>query len=167
MPSNLNSIGPAYVVFNEDGTVRGLYDPKTDSTVAVADYEGVGEGAFSTNLTEAGVEGTKDVIKVFTAFTIGTNFGSGASFPPRVAVSQLNRKSITFRNPVHNTASVQFGYRDSDNIQNANNQFVSPITLAPGEEAVSYWDRNQWWCKQTTASPSVAVEIEVEEVFAL
>jgi len=89
---------------------------------------------------------------------------SSAATGQRLACAEKNRKRIVFKNPASNTVSIQIGQTQNDNI-NRNGSYTTSYTIAPGEELVCWYDQNQWYARQASATAvanqSLIVESEV------
>lgn len=147
-------MGNVKAVVNDQGVVTGLVGPDGK---AIA----IGGGEQPSENTPA-ARAVKTIAAVTQTQLITSN--SSAATGQRLACAEKNRKRIVFKNPASNTVSIQIGQTQNDNI-NRNGSYTTSYTIAPGEELVCWYDQNQWYARQASATAvsnqSLTVESEV------
>ncbi len=150
--SHLSKIVTASV--DSSGGMTGLVGP--DGKVIA-----IGGGEQPSENTPA-ARAVKTIAAVTQTQLITSN--SSAATGQRLACAEKNRKRIVFKNPASNTVSIQIGQTQNDNI-NRNGSYTTSYTIAPGEELVCWYDQNQWYARQASATAvanqSLIVESEV------
>jgi hypothetical protein len=94
--------------------------------------------------------------------------GNAAGSPARVAYANSRRSKITITNPSDNEQDLQIGMNYADNITNPNSSFTNAVVIEPGEQETRFYDSNQWWVRQNTATPDTSgVPYQVIQEFIL
>jgi len=125
-------------ILDASGNTVGIQDPKGNAINLIA--------RLLANATTPATPAVEHSFKCISSMTVITDLPH--QYPTRVVYAESKRKKLTFKNPASNTVSLELGFKKADNVLDPNASWTGSITIAPGQEAVIFFDDAQWWVRQ-------------------
>jgi hypothetical protein len=149
MSSNINKTGPAYVVYNDDGSVAGLYDPKRDTTVPVSNTstEGKGYSQRAKNSVAGSKMRSNDMVTTG-ASGISTLHGKWGAEAPFSAVRMFIGEKNVAGGGVPGNWTALLGVTDTAAIDTVNNAYL-PVSLGVLNNAILAIPQRAGWVNVT------------------